>query len=150
MQQPHGFYWVQEGRVAGLAMPYSVDDLIWLRQAGIELIVTLTTNPLPKKFVNDAGLMSLHVPIEDFEAPSIAQFDSAIQAMSKAVKSGMGVAVHCMAGRGRTGTILAGYLTTTGLSAEEAIQTIRKLRPGSIETSTQENAVVDFANRSGK
>ena len=56
----------------------------------------------------------------------------------------MGVAVHCLAGRGRTGTVLAAYFVHRGLSAREAIQKVRDLRPGSIEVPEQEDAIRAF------
>lgn len=50
--------------------------------------------------------------------------------------------MHCAHGKGRTGTILACYLVRKySLSAEEAIQRLRALRPGSVETSGQEKIV---------
>ena len=56
----------------------------------------------------------------------------------------MGVAVHCLAGRGRTGTVLAAYFVHRGLPAREAIQKVRDLRPGSIEVPEQEDAIRAF------
>ena len=61
----------------------------------------------------------------------------------------MGVAVHCTAGKGRTGTVLAAYFVNAGLSAREAIQKVRTLRPGSIETPGQEEAIAEFAEKYG-
>ena len=62
----------------------------------------------------------------------------------------MGVAIHCSAGLGRTGVVLACYLVQKGLTAQNAIARVRRLRPGSIETEEQADAVVDFARRRGK
>lgn len=142
---PYGFSWIETGRIAGLAAPSSLDDLVWLRQNGIEFLLTLTEQPLPKRWIDEAGLMSVHVPVPDFDAPTPEQFIAAVDTISKAVEAGMGVAVHCLAGKGRTGTVLAGYFVTKGLSANEAIRTIRELRPGSIETVEQEQAIEQFA-----
>lgn len=58
------------------------------------------------------------------------------------------VAVHCMLGHGRTGTMLACYLVKTQkMSGSDAIREIRRLRPGSIETREQEQAVMEFHRR---
>lgn len=59
------------------------------------------------------------------------------------------VAVHCMHGHGRTGTMLACYLVKKRkISGIEAINQIRAMRHGSIETHEQEKAVVQFYQRS--
>lgn len=59
-----------------------------------------------------------------------------------------GVAVHCMHGHGRTGTMLACYLVKTHkISGVDAIKKIREMRKGSIETQEQEKAVVQFHQR---
>ena len=54
------------------------------------------------------------------------------------------VGVHCGAGMGRTGTFLAAYLVSQGMTAHDAIAEVRRLRPGSIETPAQERAVAQY------
>ncbi|HXD88899.1 MAG TPA: dual specificity protein phosphatase family protein, partial [Urbifossiella sp.] len=66
----------------------------------------------------------------------------------KANTSGMGVAIHCGAGLGRTGTVIAAYLVAGGMSSKEAVTRVRQLRPGSVETAEQERAIDAFARRS--
>ena len=57
------------------------------------------------------------------------------------------MAVHCGAGLGRAGTLLAAYLVSQGCDAEEAMARVRRARPGSIETIEQEQAVREYAER---
>jgi atypical dual specificity phosphatase len=144
---PPGFTWIDRPLLAALAMPESADDLAWLRRNGIDVLISLSEDPPPRHWVNDAGLMGVHVPVVDFTAPTERQIELCLDAITGAHKSGMGVAVHCGAGKGRTGTIVAAYLVTTGLSAREAIDKVRQLRPGSVETLDQEEAVEEFARR---
>ncbi|HVK17883.1 MAG TPA: dual specificity protein phosphatase family protein [Fimbriiglobus sp.] len=144
---PPGFTWIDRPLLAALAMPESADDLAWLRRNGLDVLLSLSEEPPPRRWVNDAGLMSVHVPIVDYTAPTERQLDLCVDAIARAQRSGMGVAVHCTAGKGRTGTILAAYLVTTGQSARAAIDRVRHLRPGSVETQDQEEAVEEFARR---
>ncbi|KAF3845276.1 hypothetical protein F7725_008439 [Dissostichus mawsoni] len=83
-----------------------------------------------------------HIKIQDFTPPSPAQIDRFLSIVEEANAKGEGVAVHCMHGHGRTGTMLACYLVKTRkMSGIDAINEIRRLRSGSIETNEQEKAV---------
>ncbi len=130
-----------------MAQPESADDLAWLRRHGIEVLVSLTEEPLPRQWVNDAGLLAVNVPVPDMEPPTDRQLDHLLDTIQKANARGMGVAVHCGAGLGRTGTVLAAYFVATGLPPREAVEKVRALRPGSVETAEQERAVERFAGR---
>ncbi len=58
------------------------------------------------------------------------------------VAGGLHNAVNCAAGLGRAGTILACYfIKYKNFSAKEAIEKIRKERPGSIQSDVQELAI---------
>lgn len=60
-------------------------------------------------------------------------------------KEGGAIGIHCLMGRGRTGTMLACYLVTSeDYTADDAISETRHRRRYSIETHRQEQAVRDF------
>ena len=145
---PTRFSWVLDGTLAGMAVP---DDLVealkFLDEEGVGCLVSLTRKPLDEVIVNGYGLDYHHLPIPDFSPPTQGQADEFVRIVDEARERGVGVAVHCIAGMGRTGTMLACYLVSRGDAAIEAIRRVRRLRPGSIETSEQEQAVHDYAAR---
>lgn len=144
---PPGFSWVDQPRLAALARPRSADDLRWLRRHGVDVLVSLTENPLPRNWLNDAGLLAVPVPVPDMEAPTERQLDHILATIRRANRSGMGVAVHCAAGLGRTGTVLAAYFVAAGLTPKYALLKVRELRPGSVETLDQERAIEQYARK---
>jgi atypical dual specificity phosphatase len=147
MSRPENFTWIEEPLLGAMARPGSRAELDWLRSQGIDVLLSLTEDPPRRDWVNEAGLMQVHVPVDDMTAPTTEQMDQALTAIARANEHQMGVAVHCGAGLGRTGVILACYFVTRGLSADNAMARVRRLRPGSIETGDQEKAIHDFAQR---
>jgi len=145
MSEPYNFSWIEAAKLAAMGMPDSIEELQWLRQQGIELVITLTEDPLPRYWLSESGLLALHVPVGDMSPPSIAQIEESLSAIRRANEKNMPVVLHCFAGKGRTGTILACYFVEKGMSAVEAIAHVRELRPGSIESFSQEMIVEDFA-----
>jgi len=144
MSRPYFFTWVDEPLLAACAEPGGPEQLAWLRAQGVDILITLTEDSLPRSWIDSAGLMSVHVPVPDMDIPSVEQIEKVISVVDKAQASDMGVAIHCLAGKGRTGTILAAYFVNQGLSAKEAIRRVRELRPGSIEVPEQEDAIRAF------
>lgn len=147
MPRPHGFTWIDQPFLAASAMPDGPEELAWLRGEGIQILLSLSEDPPARRWIDEAGLMLVHVPVEDFNAPSPEQFDKCLSVIDQAQKTGMGILVHCLAGKGRTGTVLAAYFVSKGMSALEAIRHVRAVRPGSIETPEQERAIQDLSRR---
>jgi atypical dual specificity phosphatase len=147
MPPPSGFSWIDRPLLSASAMPDSAEELGWLRAEGIDFLLTLSEEPPSRRWIDDAGLMLVHVPVADFDAPSPEQFEKCLAVIERARQSAMGVNVHCQAGRGRTGTVLAIYFISKGMAARDAIAHVRSIRPGSIETPEQEQAIIDWARR---
>ncbi len=100
-----------------------------------------------RDWVNDSGMLVVHEPVVDMEAPTQEQLDHCMSVIARANEKNMGVAVHCGAGLGRTGVVIAAYFVHKGQTARDAIARVRRLRPGSIETEEQAEAVMEFARR---
>ena len=121
-------------------MPTTINELKWVFDNGVKSIVTMTENALPESWVKDTKY--LHVPTEDLNAPDIDQIEEAVDFIHERINNNEPVMVHCAAGIGRTGTILACYLIKyQKYSAKEAIEKVRKERPGSIQSEKQEIVV---------
>jgi atypical dual specificity phosphatase len=121
----------------GGALAAFEDDLPLLVRAGIGSVVSLLNIPSDAAVYASAGLGYLCLPIPDGYAPSLEQMLEFLRFEREQHGMGRVVAVHCAAGLGRTGTVLAGYLIAGGNSVESAIVHIRAVRRGAIETSEQ-------------
>jgi atypical dual specificity phosphatase len=158
ISRPTNFSWVINNELAGSGLPLTLDQFIWLVNHGIGTIVTVRELPLPSEWllVDDINsshskgrttkkLNYLHLRVEDYHSPSIKEIESTVQFIENEIEGKRAVLVHCAAGKGRTGTILGAYLLKKeNLSAKEAITRIRNLRPGSIQTDSQENSLFEY------
>ncbi len=131
-----------------MAKPESSEhDFEFLKDNGIKAIVSLTENPLSKVLIEEFGFTVKHIPVRDFEPPTLEQIQDFVTFTRKASLEGKKLAVHCEAGIGRTGTMLACYLVSEGYSAASAIEEVRTKRPGSIETIEQEEIVLKYEGK---
>ena len=100
----------------------------------------MTENSLPEEWTREIGY--LHVPTPDLTAPDMEKIDLAVEFIHQNIADNQAVMVHCAAGMGRAGTILACYLVKyRKYSAKDAIKKIRSERPGSIQSEVQELAI---------
>lgn len=150
MSIPHGFSWVEKPLLAALAKPSDPEDFLWLRQQGIEVLLSLTEDRPRRDWTDQANLLVFHEPLVDMEPPTQEQLDRCVSAIRRAHQQKMGVAVHCSAGMGRTGVVLAAYFVSQGQSADDAVARTRELRPGSIETDEQVESVALYARRTSE
>ena len=139
-KKPTNFSWLINDQLAGSGMPTTFDEIKWVNEQGIKSIITMTENALPESWIQD--LEYLHVPTEDLNAPDMDKIDEAVDFIHQKINQELPVMVHCAAGIGRTGTILACYLIKYEKhTANNAIKKVRDERPGSIQSERQEIVV---------
>jgi hypothetical protein len=145
-------WWVIPGVLAGMPMPFIYidrrlnlggpisaydDDLPVLYSAGIRAVVSLLNIPSDASVYESAGFSYLCLPVPDGGAPTMEQAKEFVRFLGEQRAAGRPVAVHCEAGLGRTGTMLAAYLISDGASAAEAIRRVREVERVAVETARQ-------------
>ena len=143
-------WWVTEGQLAGMPMPWldpnrreelggSIDayndEMQSLWDAGIRSVACLLNIPGDQRVYESAGFEFLCMPLRNGGAPtSTAEMDGFYDFYRS---SSAALAVHCEAGLGRTGTIVAMLLIAEGSEVDEAVAKVRAAQPAAIETAAQ-------------
>ena len=133
-------------------------DLKIIKKWGATLIITLIEDHEFKilgveRMESAARSLSMdwaHLPITDVAVPD-NRFDSAWEALGSRVHclldSHERVLVHCRGGLGRAGTLAAQILIERGAAPLAAIDKVRAVRPGAIETTQQANYVLQLGSQ---
>ena len=144
------FSWVIQGVLAGSGQVFGDDwrygpiametkgDLDSICDEGIRAVVSLTTIPLEREALTKCDIHYLHLPVMDMQAPTLEAIERFVEFVNSSRKDERPVLVHCGAGLGRTGTAIACYLVSEGATGPEALEKVRSMRPGSVETIEQE------------
>ncbi len=124
----NNFSWIEEGVIAGSSLPHNYMHFKFLKEIGIKKIINLTVN----SSINAVeGLEFIQLPIPDFSIPDRQIIEKYIKIIKEAEKNNEPVLVHCFAGCGRTGTMLAVWLLLKNkvVNNADAISEMRKMRP---------------------
>ncbi len=150
---PSHFRWIIQDRLAGMGKPGLLgdveDELTAVANAGVSLLVSLTEQPFDVQKLRSYGIQSRHLSIRDMHVPAIGKAASVCSHIESVLDGGKAVALHCRAGLGRTGTMLAAMLVWRGMSAEMAIESVRRVCPHYIQRPSQVRFVHQFADHHG-
>ena len=139
------FGWVLDGELAGSQGPASLADLSFLHAQGVRAVVRMEERTIAADTGAEARLVDMFEPVPDFTPPELEQIQRMIEFIDQQTANGNPVVVSCFAGIGRTGTVLACYLVHRGEGPAAAIELVRRVRPGSVQTEEQEAAVHRYA-----
>ena len=141
--KPDNFSWIIEEKLAGSAIPTSKEEIDWIKQEGVKSIVTIREEPLEDEWIKDVNY--LHVHSNDMGIPEFSDLVNSVDFIHQRITNEEPVMVHCLAGLGRTGTILACYLIKyEDMTANDAIEKVRQERHGSIQSFSQEEIIFRF------
>lgn len=146
---PRDFRWMIQNRLGGLPRPGIVaslaHDLAGLCRLGVTTLVTLEeTETVPRAELRAAGISSLHFPIVDMEAPELQIAADWCRQIASRLDGGEVIAMHCRAGQGRTGTMLASQLIWAGATAIDALDLVRAINPRWVTSCDQVGFLARF------
>ena len=142
---------IGSGYLAIMAKPvsgeYIEDEFQGIARFGINKIVSLL-EPLEEYEVGlreeaslskKNGIEFVSFPIEDRGLPtSLTDFSKFISVLNTDIANGISTAVHCRAGIGRAGIVVASVLVCNGMRVEAAFELVSEKRGGSVPDTEEQ------------
>lgn len=97
-----------------------------------------------KKYEEDS-LQIIHCPITDFDVPDLPILVELVHQIKQYLDQGEKLNIHCFAGIGRTGLVLACLAKLVfNFGPEQALNWVRQFVPEAVQTETQWQMVREF------
>jgi atypical dual specificity phosphatase len=120
------FNWVIPNKLAASPFPLT-RELFTLPKLNIMLVVNLTKHGISNRFkeqLKSQGVRWKRFFIPDFGIPDSQTIIQYLECVCNTIQKNQAVLTHCLAGCGRTGTMIGLFLVTHGHSPEEALEKI--------------------------
>ncbi|MFX0126396.1 MAG: protein-tyrosine phosphatase family protein, partial [Candidatus Hodarchaeota archaeon] len=104
--------WIIPGKLAGSSFPLS-NELLDFPKLNIKMVVNLTSQGLPnrlKEKLRASGMIFKRFSIPDFGIPTPKIIIEYLQTVCEIIQQEQAVLTHCIAGCGRTGTMIGLFL----------------------------------------
>ncbi len=146
---PRGFLWLLKGQLAGTPLPgvfFEADyDLKSLQRVGVTQLISTTQHPVEPALLEKYGIMGKAFPIKDMGVPTLEQAVEICRYISQKIEQDEVIAVHCRAGLGRTGTVLALYQIWKNNDALSALEMVRNIEPRWVQSDQQVEFLDEFS-----
>lgn len=106
-----------------------------LKNRGVTAIVNMR---LSERYIPDLGqLKYLHLPTKDRHPPTIEQLQKGVAFITEEIAQNGKVYIHCAYGETRGPTMVIAYLVSTGMTVEDALLEVKKVRSFANPTQIQ-------------
>lgn len=158
---PRNFSFIVAGKIAGMSMPkHHLQIKAFEYMKAYDVINMMDENEVNQIIYNNTKVKHHIFPTPNGKSPTLDQINKIMIIIENAISQNNSVIVHCGGGKGRAGTVLACFMAKHGLdgslnrnmdnvpyySTDQVINKLRELRPGSIESISQENFVGEYIN----
>ncbi|MEO1333368.1 MAG: dual specificity protein phosphatase family protein [Myxococcota bacterium] len=144
-----GLRWLIPDRLAGMGRPGTMRELSYdldaLARHGVGYLICLEESAWNFEHYQRMGIEARHEPIVDMEPPSHEVARILVDALKGHLRDDVVCAVHCRAGLGRTGTILAAYLIDQGYSVAQAMGLLRQIHPQYVQSDVQHRFLEEWS-----
>ncbi len=110
-----------------LGSQYNLVGLAKLKALGVTAIINMRMHSVYSEAQYE-GFRYLHLPTPDNTPPALDVLTEGANFADKAIKDGGKVYIHCRQGLGRGPTMTIAYLLKTGLTFDDAIAMVKRVR----------------------
>lgn len=123
---------------------FRISKIHRLKEWGVTAVLSMRTH-YPKSLDNQSLVHFLNLPTSDRQAPALTHLHQGVDFIRQNIADGGKVYIHCQFGEGRGPTMAAAYLISQGMSVDDAVAVISKVRSFLRITLVQQAQLEAFA-----